>query len=610
MAGSEADGGGGWRYGRKTLAAAAVLTIGMFSWQLWNLVESYQIVSERESGECPTRAVEAAYSAGERLDYLAHEITHGVSLWGTTVSDSLIPELGLRFNDTDVELAAALDEAAGLSVGKVRDAVIQMEIAHHPFSQQVREVVALVAAGEAIRAEELVASAEYLEKHGAFEDGLGGMWTARGQHLVDQLDQEHRNEVLSIGIALGLFALAVGAWVLFIRRIRLGRERLHREAMQRERAERELIQAQKMDALGQMAGGIAHDFNNLVTAIGGSATSVKRQLGNDHPALPGVQRIEEAATQANNMVRGLLTFSRRSDSVKGPVEIGEVMDASRRILGPTMPAVIDLIVDHPAEPLLWVDADSTQLQQVLMNLVLNARDAMPEGGSIVMKARLLEAADAASKVVIEVIDTGEGIAPDVMPHVFEPFFTTRPTGEGTGLGLSIIHGIIASHDGTVDVESVVGDGAIFRIELPAIEPPVDERSQPSPASAAMAPGGATVLLVEDHQHVREIMTETLEGAGFAVVTSDSGPRFLDLFNVDPARYDLLILDVDIPPPRGDDCVALIRDKGFTTPALVVTGMPAPGLEEELDGAAVVLRKPFTMARLVDTALSLVGAARV
>jgi len=117
-------------------------------------------------------------------------------------------------------------------------------------------------------------------------------------------------------------------------------------------------------------------------------------------------------------------------------------------------------------------------------------------------------------------------------------------------------------------------------------------------------------LVEDHQHVREIVTETLDGAGFAVVTSITGPQFLDIFNEDPARYDLVILDVDIPPPRGDECLAVIRGKGFGTPALIVTGMPAPGLEEQLDGVAVVLRKPFTMAQLVDAAMGLVGAARV
>lgn len=600
-----------WRFGRTTLVFAAALTVLMFGWQAYHLYESQQAAAERDSGECPTRAVEAAYSAGERLDYLTEEIEHSLFLWGPTASESPLPELGARYDATETELDEALEQAARLSKGKVLTAVEQLEAAHIPLHAQVDEVLNLVDQGQPELAAEEIAGSQFIGLRADYAEALNGMWTASRQHLVEQLAKERRAEVLSVGVALGLFALAVGAWGLFIGQIRRGQTRLKEEEQQRRLAEEELLQAQKMDALGMMAGGIAHDFNNLVTAIWGSAALARAQLAAEHPATTALARIEEASEQANGVVRALLTFSRRADSVKAPVELGTLIDSTARILESTLPASIEVVADHPEETMLWVSGDATQLQQALMNLALNAGEAMPTGGRLLIRSwHCTESHEAEPRVVVEVTDTGEGMAPEVLKRVFEPFFTTRAPGQGTGLGLSIIHGIVTDHDGRIRVESIPGEGTSFFIDLPAIDAPVEEAEVTAPPSVVDHHRNELVLLVEDHQHVREIIAETLETAGFRVIQTTCGKEFLEEFESSRHSISLLIADVDIPPPSGADCIRRLRDEGVVVPAIVITGTTAPGLEESLDGLAHVLRKPFTMTRLAELASTLVEGAPV
>ena len=579
--------------------------------RLPDLYESQRAAAERDSGECPTRAVEAAYSAGERLDYLTEEIEHSLFLWGPAVSESPLPELGVRYNATETELNAALEQATRLSKGKVLAAVQQLGEANTPLHEQVTEILGWVSTGQADLAATQIAGSQFISLRSDYAAALNEMWTASRQHLVVQLERERRSEVLSVGVALGLFALAVGAWGLFIRQIRRSQTRLQEEERQRRLTEEELLQAQKMDALGLMAGGIAHDFNNLVTAIWGSATSAKKQLATGHPSIPALERIEDASVQANGMVRALLTFSRRADSEKAAVEMGTLIDSTARILQPMLPASIELVVDHPADPLLWISGDSTQLQQALINLALNAHEAMPDGGRLVIRSwHCAETNAQEPRVIVEVTDTGEGMSPDLIDRMFEPFFTTRAPGQGTGLGLSIIHGIVTDHGGRIRVSSALGEGTSFFIDIPAIEPPIQDADRIAPPSVQDHHRDELVLLVEDHQHVREIIAESLGAAGFQVLQATCGEEFLQQYESRRNSVQLLIADVDIPPPSGVACIRRLRADGVAIPAIVITGTPAPGLEDEVDGLAVVLRKPFTMARLVEVASSLVQSAPI
>ena len=246
-----------------------------------------------------------------------------------------------------------------------------------------------------------------------------------------------------------------------------------------------------------------------------------------------------------------------------------------------------------------------------MNLALNAHEAMPDGGRLLIRSwHCTEKSDDDPRVVIEVTDTGEGMSSEVLSRVFEPFFTTRAPGQGTGLGLSIIHGVVTDHGGRIRVDSVQGDGTSFFINLPAIEPPLHDPEVAEAPSIVGHSRNELVLLVEDHQHVREIVAETLATAGFRVLQSASGSEFLDMFNRRRNEIQLLIADVDIPAPNGVECIRVLREAGVDIPALVITGMPALGLEAELDGIASVLRKPFTMTRLAEVASDLVKGAPV
>ncbi len=590
---------------------AAVLTALMFGWQAYHVYESQQAAAERDSGECPTRAVEAAYSAGERLDYLTEEIEHSLFLWGPTASESPLPELGARYAATETQLNEALEQAARLSKGKVLAAVERLEATHEPLNAQVDEVLNLVGQEQPELAAQQIAGSQFIGLRADYAEALNGMWTASRQHLVEQLERERRAEVLSVSVALGLFALAVGAWGLFIAQIRRGQARLREEEEQRRRAEEELLQAQKMDALGLMAGGIAHDFNNLVTAIWGSAASARAHLAADHPAVPALARIEDASEQANGVVRSLLTFSRRADSIKAPVELNGLIDSTARILDSMLPASVEVVTDHAEDTMLWVSGDATQLQQALMNLALNASEAMASGGQLLIRSwHCTESHDSGPRVVVEVADTGEGMTPEVLNRVFEPFFTSRAPGQGTGLGLSIVHGIVTDHDGRIQVESIPGEGTSFFINLPAIEPPVEDDDVTAPLSVVDHHRNELVLLVEDHQHVREIIAETLETVGFRVMQATCGKEFLERFESARHSIRLLIADVDIPPPNGVECIRHLRDEGAVVPAIVITGTTAPALEKELDGLAHVLRKPFAMTRLAELASSLVEGAPV
>jgi signal transduction histidine kinase/CheY-like chemotaxis protein len=601
-----------WRFGRTTLAVAAALTVSMFGWQAYHLYESQKAAAERDSGECPTRAVEAAYSAGERLDYLTEEIEHSLLLWGAAAADSPIPELAARFNATSAELDGALNRALALSKGEVLLAVEQLEAAHAPLDQHVGGVLSLVAASESDLAPTELTGSRFIGLRTDYAVALDGMWTASRQHLVKQLEKERQAEVLSVGVALGLFALAVGAWGLFLRQIRRGQSRLHKEEAQRLRAEEDLLQAQKMDALGTMAGGIAHDFNNLVTAIWGSAASARAHLSPNHPSMASIERIEHASEQANEVLHALLTFSRRADSIKAPVEVGTLIDSTVRLLEPMLPASIDLVVDQPDDPMLWVSGDATQLQQVLMNLTLNAHEAMPAGGRVLVRSWSCTEpiGRTGPRVVIEVKDSGEGIPPEAMDRIFEPFFTTRAPGHGTGLGLSVIHGIVTDHDGRIRVESSPGVETSFLIDLPLIEAPVEPVAQASDPTVLSHHQNGLILVVEDHQHVREIIAESLEATGFRVLQTGCGKEFLEAYENAGGSIDLLIADIDIPPPSGIECIRRLRSRGVTVPAIVITGTPAPGLEDSLDDLSQVIRKPFTMVELAEAASKLVEGAPV
>jgi signal transduction histidine kinase len=384
---------------------------------------------------------------------------------------------------------------------------------------------------------------------------------------------------------------------------------LQREMLEREKAEAALAQAQKMEAVGQLTGGVAHDFNNLLTAVLGSLQMIGKRT--DDPQIRRfADNAQRAAERGARLTQQLLAFSRRQRLTPEPVDlhrlIAGVSDLLVRAVGATVTLETQL-----AEILPPAFVDPTQMELVLLNLAINARDAMPEGGVLTIASfalpsvplELAEEVAAGSYVVIAVTDTGSGMTPEVQERAFEPFFTTKEQGKGTGLGLSQVYGFVRQSGGAVKLRSAPGEGTTVTIYLP--------RAEVVPAAEAVEGTGppapvqhASILVVDDDDDVRDLVVAMLEELGYQVTAADNGRTALDLLSRN-SQFDLLLADVAMPGLSGVDVVHAARQLGRAPRVLYATGYAdlgayRPGLEGE-----DMIRKPYRMADLaarVDGAL--------
>jgi two-component system cell cycle sensor histidine kinase/response regulator CckA len=375
----------------------------------------------------------------------------------------------------------------------------------------------------------------------------------------------------------------------------------------------EFAQSQKMNAVGQLAGGIAHDFNNMLTAIIGYSDLLLSSHRPTDPAFRDIRQIKETANRAAGLTRQLLAFSRRQTLRPQVLQLGdalsEVQNLLRRIVGEKNELELRLGRD------LWfVKADITQFEQVIINLVVNARDAMPDsGGRVQIRTRNVAASECASigeaalppadYVLIEVEDTGVGIPADVKEKIFEPFFTTKEVGKGTGLGLSTVFGIVKQSGGFLFVDSEVGRGTTFRIFLPRYAPEEKETSQKSdtPKAASDYTGQGVVLLVEDEDAVRSIGSRALTSRGFTVLEATTGMEALEVVDRVDGKIDLIVSDVVMPEMDGPAMFAELRKRGVAAKVIFVSGYAEEAFAKNLpEGDFGFLAKPFSIKQLIET----------
>ena len=328
---------------------------------------------------------------------------------------------------------------------------------------------------------------------------------------------------------------------------------------EKEELQGQLRQAQKMEAVGQLAGGVAHDFNNILTVIQGYTEIALRSIPEDDPLCRNLNEIRKATMRAANLTRQLLLFSSRHPVDFAPVDLNKVVNDLIKMLSRLIGEDISLTTD--LERGLWtVKADVGTIEQVIMNLAVNARDAMPEGGEITIKTENVHVtkkycqthryARPGRFVCLSVRDTGVGMEQEVLEHIFEPFFTTKRPGQGTGMGLSVVYGIVKQHEGWVNVESSLGNGTIFRIYLPAVSLRPREE-QKAPLSLETLRGeGERILLVEDEESVRQLCTKMLSQNGYTVSVATNGREALDIFRKEEGNFDLIFCDVVLPDVRG------------------------------------------------------------
>jgi signal transduction histidine kinase len=380
----------------------------------------------------------------------------------------------------------------------------------------------------------------------------------------------------------------------------------HTDVSARRGLEEQLRQAQKMEAVGRLAGGIAHDFNNMLTAITGHALLLADQLALHDPARSHALEIRTAADRATDLTRQLLAFSRKQVLRPQVLDLSAVVQDLERLLARLIGEHVELVTEGEAGT-AFVRADPGQMQQVLLNLVVNARDAMPGGGRLCVQVHASETAQALTTshdivpagawVVLTVTDTGDGIPRDLMPRIFEPFFTTKAQGEGTGLGLATVFGIVKQSSGHIRVESERGVGTSFSIYLPRVEA-VAAPAVRAPVVSGLTSGEGRILLVEDDPIVLRTVNDVLQASGYTTVQASCPLEALRLADgLEPV--DLILADVVMPVMSGTELVSQLRQRWPRTRVLMMSGYPIRDSAETfgVDLVDAFIRKPFTPTAL-------------
>ncbi len=386
-----------------------------------------------------------------------------------------------------------------------------------------------------------------------------------------------------------------------------------------------LRQRQKMEMLGQLSGGVAHDFNNLLTIMGGYSEVLLSRLPEQSEDYKAAEEILEAVQRAESLTKRLLNFSRPRGFQTTPVEINALLRGVRSMLSRLLGEAVDLTI-READDALWVRGDRHLLEEAIVNLAINARDAMPDGGNLELTAfvkRLVSRAEGLPKemppgeyICVEVVDTGMGMTDEVRERIFEPFFSTKSFGKGSGLGLTTAYVAVRQHDGWINVESEPGKGSAFRLCFPVL-PEACEISEivaePRKGDSSGTEGrnlGETILLVEDDEVVRDMTQFVLKSRGFRVVPAANGPHALDLWDSQKDLIDLLVTDLVMPKKMsGLDLAKRLRGERPDLKVIYVSGY-SPEIDqlECREGETAFLAKPYDVKKLAGTVSSMLGSA--
>ncbi len=385
----------------------------------------------------------------------------------------------------------------------------------------------------------------------------------------------------------------VSSFVLIVRRFHIidsqrALRALEREAEVRKRTEEQLAHIQRLESVGRLAAGVAHDFNNLLMVILGY-TQCMLDDSDDPEVIEDLRIIQGAGESAAALAAKLLAFGRQQVMQPVEVEVNALVEGAGALLLKSMPADVQLELDLDSEA-GTIRVDPVQIEQVLINLALNARDAMADGGGrLTLSTRALQS-DGRPLVELCVRDTGSGMPPEVQARIFEPFFTTKEVGRGTGLGLAMVHGIVVQSDGTIDIESEPGRGTAVVVRLPQVEAAKASQGRVLPPGLDLA--GLSVLVVDDEVRVREAVARMLKDRGCDVIEAANADEAVDL--AEATRFDLMVLDVVMPGMSGVDLLSALRRRGHDQPALLMSGHAAEKVAEAGGLNAPLVHKPFAV----------------
>jgi PAS domain S-box-containing protein len=380
-----------------------------------------------------------------------------------------------------------------------------------------------------------------------------------------------------------------------------------RDASERKRLEEQLRQAQKMEAVGTLAGGIAHDFNNLLQVVVGFSDLLLENKEEDDPDRDRLLMIRKAAQDGGDLVKGLLTFSRMVKIDPRPIDLNQEVKRVRDLLYRTIPKMIDIELIL-ADDLKTVNVDTNHIEQVLLNLAVNARDAMPEGGRLIIETENATLSEEYCKahlevepgeyVLLAVSDTGHGMEEELLEHIFEPFYTTKETVEGTGLGLAMVFGIVKSHHGHITCYSEPGTGTSFKIYLPAVK--AETESEKAITVEIPSSGTETILLVEDDERVQKVAKKILVSAGYKILVAANGSEALEIYRKRGNEISLVILDLIMPEMGGQQCFNELLKIDPEIKVLIASGYSANGtIRGTVDsGAKGFISKPYDSKQIL------------
>jgi PAS domain S-box-containing protein len=394
---------------------------------------------------------------------------------------------------------------------------------------------------------------------------------------------------------------------------------VQRDVTQSLQLEQRYLQAQKMEAVGRLAGGVAHDFNNLLTVITGYADVLSLSLGSDAEGTAALSEIKKAAKSAAGLVRKLLTFSRKQVFKPQVLDLNAVLREIQGMLKPILEENIELAMEL-APGLGAIRADPGQIEQIVMNLAVNARDAMPKGGKLALSTRDFDADQdftlrrpeiaPGPYVILEVADTGTGIKEEVLAHIFEPFFTTKEEGKGTGLGLSTVYGIVKQSGGHIATHSKVGEGTRFEMMFPRLSGKAEALRAPGGAKSAPS-GSGVVLVIEDNETVRRLAKAVLGRAGYEVLVAESSAEALEYCGNPEPELDLVITDIVMPEVNGIELARMSRASRPNAKVLLISGYAGDAYASVIksEPGTAFLEKPFTADELLNAVNELIGARR-
>jgi signal transduction histidine kinase/ActR/RegA family two-component response regulator len=381
-----------------------------------------------------------------------------------------------------------------------------------------------------------------------------------------------------------------------------------RDITEKKKLESKILHAQRIDSIGNLAGGVAHDFNNILTSILGSTAIMKRKLKRGEPWYRFVDIIETAAKRGAGLTRQLLTFARKSTVQFRPIVINDIIDETLHLFERSVDKTIEIKKNLTTEMSI-VNGDDGQVQQAILNLLINARDAMPEGGSITVESGHVNFDERKSNnwaevksgqyVAISIKDTGVGMDQYVQQRIFEPFFTTKDQGKGTGLGLSVVYGVVNSHNGFIAVQSEAGKGACFTLHFPLLAD--TEKFRRSRKQSRLQRGDERVLVIDDEEHVGEVIGGMLQDLGYKVTVVKSGKEALEVCKK-KKRFDVVVLDMNMPTMGGKETFYKLKELDPRLCVVISTGysntsLDGSPLRNAVDG---VLQKPYQLEELSKT----------